>query len=176
MLPIQYKPIRITMKYNPISCEIYVVFVSPSHLGQSDYISQNPKNLKDLLINNEIICLSFPLVSVLFFYSKLTLLFDHYNSIQNAIRLITMSHLYLCGKPCSTWTHNEIVRNLTKSSAFINLTMMESRSVISKHDLEYECYQFFNQIKNSITSAVTMVIHISLCLIGTLGSSEFGPK
>ena len=34
------------------------------------------------------------------------------------IRLMTMSPLYSCGKPCSTGTHNETVKNLTQLTAF----------------------------------------------------------
>ena len=40
--------------------------------------------------------------------------------------------------------------------------------------ISLECYQFFDRIENSITFAVTMAIHKSCNLIGTLGSPEFG--
>ena len=46
-------------------------------------------------------------------------------------KLMTMSSLYPCGKPCSTWTHNEKVKKVTLFSAIINGIMMESRLRIS---------------------------------------------
>ena len=39
-----------------------------------------------------------------------------YSVLEN--RPMTMSHLYTCGKPCSTGTHNETVKKLTLFSAF----------------------------------------------------------
>ena len=39
-----------------------------------------------------------------------------------------------------------------------------------------EFRELYNRIENSITFAVKLVIHKSFNLIGTLGSSEFGPK
>ena len=57
---------------------------------------------------------------------------------------------------------------------------LELRSLISNHDLESrissECYHFFSRIKISTIFAVTTVIHKSRNMIGTLGSSEFGPE
>ena len=84
-----------------------------------------------------------------------------------------MNPLYPCGKPCWTGTQYNTVKKLTLFFAFIKEIMMN-------HDFEsripWECYQFFNQIENSITFAITIVIHKSASLIGTLWSSEFGPK
>ena len=40
--------------------------------------------------------------------------------------------------------------------------------------IPWKCFQFFNRIENSITFAVTTVIHKSRNLIGTLGIAEFG--
>ena len=64
------------------------------------------------------------------------------------LRLMTMSPLYPCGKPCSRGTHNETVKNLALFSSIINGIMMESRLRIS---VPWECFQFFNRIENSIT-------------------------
>ena len=41
-------------------------------------------------------------------------------------RLVTMSPLYPCGKPCSIGTHNEIVKKLTLFFVFIHRIMIES--------------------------------------------------
>ena len=51
--------------------------------------------------------------------------------------------------------------------------MMESRFRIS---MPWECFHFFNRNINSITLAVTIVIHKSRNLINTLGIAEFRPK
>ena len=78
---------------------------------------------------------------------------------------MTIRLLYPCGKPCSRETHNGTVKRLTVFSAFIKGIMMESRLRIS---ISWEYFQF--------TFAVTIVVHKSHNLIGTLGSSEFGPS
>ena len=62
-------------------------------------------------------------------------------------RLMTMSPLYPCGKPCSRGTHDETVKNLALFSSIINGIMKESRLRIS---IPWERYQFFNRIENSI--------------------------
>ena len=96
------------------------------------------------------------------------------HQIMNPSRLMTMSPLYPCGKPCSRGTHNEIVKNLALVSSIINGIMMESRlrmSVLRK------CFQFFNRIENSITFTPSkIVIHKSRNLIGTEEIAQFGPK
>ena len=88
-------------------------------------------------------------------------------------RLMTMSPLYPFGEPCSTGNHNKTVKKLTLFSAIIKMLRwnhgFESR-------IPSECYQFFHGIVISITFAVTIVIQKSCHLIGTQGSSEFGPK
>ena len=85
-----------------------------------------------------------------------------------------MSPLYPCGKLCSRGTHNETVQSLAQFSSIINGIMMESQLGIS---IPWECFQFFNRIENSITfHTVTMVIHKSCNLIGTVGIVKFGPK
>ena len=63
-------------------------------------------------------------------------------------RLMTMSPLYLCGRPCSRGTHHETVNNLALFSSIINGITKESRLRIS---IPWECFQFFNRIENSIT-------------------------
>ena len=63
-------------------------------------------------------------------------------------RLMTMSPLYPCGKPCSRGTHHETVKNLALFSSIINGIRKESRLRIS---IPWECFQFFNRIENSIT-------------------------
>ena len=79
------------------------------------------------------------------------------------IRLMRMSPLYPCGKPCATGTHSESVKKLALFSAFSIRMMMESRPRISNRGFESrnssECYQAFNQIESSIIVAVTIVIH-----------------
>ena len=94
---------------------------------------------------------------------------------EGTVRLMMMSPLYLCGKPCSTGTHNDTVKQLTLFSAVVNGIMIESRLRISV-PWEWECFQFFNRTENSITLVVTIVIHESRNLIGTLRIAEFGPK
>ena len=63
-------------------------------------------------------------------------------------RLMTMSPLYPCGKPCSRGTHNETVKYWAQFSSIVNGIMMESRLRIS---VLWKCFQFFNRIENSIT-------------------------
>ena len=63
-------------------------------------------------------------------------------------RLMTMSPLYPCGKPCSRRTHHETVKNLAVFSSIMNEIMMESRLRIS---IPWGCFQFFNRIENPIT-------------------------
>ena len=63
-------------------------------------------------------------------------------------RLMTMSPLYPCGKPCSRGTHHETVKNLALLSSIINGIRKESRLRIS---IPWECVQFLNRIENSIT-------------------------
>ena len=67
------------------------------------------------------------------------------------VRLMTMSPLYPCGKPCSTGTHIETVKKLALFSAIINGSIMESRlrilhpvemlSVIQSHRKFYHIYR-----------------------------------
>ena len=83
-----------------------------------------------------------------------------------------MSPLYPCSKPCSTGTHTETVKKLTKFLAFINRIMMESLLRISDHSGTLSILQ---SNRNSITFALTIIIHKSCNLIGILGSSEFEP-
>ena len=89
------------------------------------------------------------------------------------LRLMMMSPLYPCGKPCSKETHNETVKKLTLLSAVINRIMMESRPQISN---PVGMLSVLQSNQNSITFAVTMLIHKSHNLIGPLESSEVGPK
>ena len=63
-------------------------------------------------------------------------------------RLMTMSPLYPCGKPCSRGTHNETVKNLALFCSIIDGIMMETRLRMS---VPWECFQSFNRIENSIT-------------------------
>ena len=72
------------------------------------------------------------------------------------IRLMTMSPLYPCGKPCSRGTRNETVKNLALISSIINRIMMESQLRIT---IPWECFQFFNRIENSIT-LLTQFLHL----------------
>ena len=85
-------------------------------------------------------------------------------------RLMTMSPLYPCGKPCSTETHNETVKNLALFSAIINgINGFESQSRGSVFNSSLESK--FDHIYT-----VTKVIHKSCSLIGTQGTAECGPK
>ena len=59
-------------------------------------------------------------------------------------RLMTMSPLYLCGKPCSRGTHNETVKNLALFCSIINGIMMESRLRMS---VPWECFQYTITLK-----------------------------
>ena len=63
-------------------------------------------------------------------------------------RLMTMSPLYPCGKPCSRGTHNEKLKNLALFSSIINGIMKESRLRFS---IPWKCFQLFNRIEHSIT-------------------------
>ena len=85
---------------------------------------------------------------------------------------MTIRPMYPCGKPCSKGTRNETVKNLALFSSIMNGITMESQLRIS---ISWESFQFFNQIKNSITFyTVTIVIHKSGNLIGTVGIAKFG--
>ena len=86
---------------------------------------------------------------------------------------MTMSPLYPCGKPCTTGPDNKTVKKLTLFSA-ISIALRWNHGFKSR--ILWEGYQLFIRIENSITFAVTTVIDKSCNLIGTLGSSEFGPK
>ena len=84
-----------------------------------------------------------------------------------------MSLLFPCGKPCSRGIRNETVKNLALFSSIINGIMMESRLRIS---IPWGSFQFFNRIEIYHIYTLTMVIHKSRNLIGTLGIAKFGPK
>ena len=86
-------------------------------------------------------------------------------------RLMTMSPLYPCGRPCSRGTHNETVINLALFSSIINGIMMESRLRIS---IPWGSFKFFNRIEIYNVYTVIIVIHKSRNLIGTLGIAKFG--
>ena len=66
-----------------------------------------------------------------------------------ATRLMTMSLLYPCGKPCSRGTHDETMKTLALFFSIINGIMIESQLRIS---IPWECFQFFNRIEDSIIS------------------------
>ena len=80
------------------------------------------------------------------FCGSLKRAFSRKSSKGGMTRLMTMSPLYPCGKPCSTGTHNETVKKLALFSAIIIGIVMESRAGIS---IPLECFQFFNRIENS---------------------------
>ena len=80
-------------------------------------------------------------------------------------RLMTMSPLYPCGKPCSRGTHHETVKNLALISSIINGIRKESRLRIS---IPWECFQFFNRIENLHTSHLHHIY--TLINIGCFGS------
>ena len=86
---------------------------------------------------------------------------------------MTMSSSYSRDKPCSTGTHSETVKKLTLFCAIINVIMMESRLLIPN---PVKMLSVLQSNQNAITFIVAIVIHKSRNLIGTLGSSEFGPK
>ena len=85
-----------------------------------------------------------------------------------------MSPLYPCGKPFSTGTHNEKEKKANpiliihqSNCDGIMASKLESRgNVIPSSSIEYMVNKF----------AITRIIHKSLNLIGTVGSSEFRPK
>ena len=117
------------------------------------------------------------------FLNYSSLLFGYFSPPLDYRLIIMVSPLNPCGKSCSTGTRNETVKKLSLFSAFdrsnydeITASNLESRSLISNHGLNSrissKCYQFFNRIENSITFAVTIVMHKSCNLIGTLRSSE----
>ena len=58
--------------------------------------------------------------------------------LNDLTRLMTMSPLYPCGKPCSRGTHHETVNNLALFSSIINGIRKESRLRIS---IPWECFQ-----------------------------------
>ena len=87
-------------------------------------------------------------------------------------RLMTMSPLYPCRKPCSRGTHNETVKNFAFFSnqwnydglTASNLSPVGVFSILQSNRKFYHIY------------TVTIVIHKSPNLIGTLGIAKFGPK
>ena len=64
------------------------------------------------------------------------------------VRLMTMSPLYPCGKPCSRGTQNETAKTLALFPSIINGIMIESPLRIS---IPWECSQVFNRTETSIT-------------------------
>ena len=87
-------------------------------------------------------------------------------------RLMTMSPLHPCGKPCSRGTH-ETVKNLPLFSSIINGIMMEVASNLNPVGV-FSVLQSNQKFYYIYT--VTIVIHKSRNLIGTLGIAKFGPK
>ena len=85
---------------------------------------------------------------------------------------MTMSLFYPSGKTSSTETHSEAVKKLTLFSASFNRIMMESRIRILN---SVGTLSLLQSSQYFITFAVTIVMHKSRNLIGTLGSSEFEP-
>ena len=86
------------------------------------------------------------------------------------IRLMTMSLLYPCGKPCSTGTHNETVKKLTLFSKVINGITASNLNPVGVFSVPQSNRKFYH------ICSVTIVIHKSHNLVGTLGIAEFGPK
>ena len=89
-------------------------------------------------------------------------------------KLMTMSPLCPCGKPCSTGTHNKTEEKLTLFSAIINGIMMESRLRVSNPVGMLSVLKTIREFYHIYT--VTIVIHKCRNLIGTQGIAEFGPK
>ena len=87
---------------------------------------------------------------------------------------MTMSPLYPSGKPCSRGTHNETLKNLAlffcnyqwndDGITPSNLNPVGVFSILQSNRKFYHIY------------TVTIVIHKSRNLIGTVGISKFGPK
>ena len=79
---------------------------------------------------------------------------------------MTMSLLYPCGEPCSTGTHNTTVKKLAPFSGITasNLDPLEVFSILQSNLKFYHIY------------TVTIVIHKSRNLIGTVGIVKIGPK
>ena len=88
------------------------------------------------------------------------------------VRLMTMSPLHPCGKPCSKGTHNETVKNLALFSSIIN-------GIMKNHGFESPSLGsvFNSSIEPKILSHLHLnIIHKSRNLIGTGGIAKFGPK
>ena len=79
-------------------------------------------------------------------------------------RLIVMSPLYPCDKPCSRGTHNETTKNLVLFSSIINGILIDSRLRIS---IPWEFFRFLNRIE---------ILSHSRNLISTVGIAKFWPK
>ena len=82
------------------------------------------------------------------FYGCKIVSFRKQHMSRSKTRLMTISRLYPCGKPCSRGTHNETVKNIAQFSSIINGIMMESRLRVS---IPWECFKFFNRNENFIT-------------------------
>ena len=86
-----------------------------------------------------------------------------------------VSSMYSYRRPCSTGTHDETVKKAEPIFCIHQLIIMESRPRISN------LFQMFTVLQSNrkfhhIYLTVNIVIHKSRNLIGTLGSSEFGPR
>ena len=76
-------------------------------------------------------------------------------------RLMAMSPLYPCGKPCSTGPHNQTVKNLAPFSAIMasNLNPVGALSILQSNWSNRKFYHIY--------TVITIVIHKSRNLIGT---------
>ena len=88
-----------------------------------------------------------------------------------------MNPFYPCGKPCLTGTHNKKVKKLTLFFAFIKgiMGIMMELRLRNLNPVRMLSVLQLNK-KNSIAFPLSIVIHKSDNLIGTLRSSDFGPK
>ena len=85
-------------------------------------------------------------------------------------RLMTISPLYPCGKPCSRGTHNETVKNLALFSSIINGIMKKSRLRIPSRGSV-----FYSPIKSKISSHLHL--NTSNSQISQAGGiATFGPE
>ena len=85
-----------------------------------------------------------------------------------------MSPLFPCGKPCSRGTHNETVKNSALFSAIINGIMIEN--CLKSHN-PVGVFSILQSNRNFLhIYTITIVIHKSRNLIGTVGIAKFGPK
>ena len=88
---------------------------------------------------------------------------------------MTMNPLYPCGKPCSGGTHNETVKNLALLTSIVNEWNYDGITALNHNPVGVFSVLYSNRKFYHIYT-VTIVIHKSRNLVGTVRIAKVGPK